>query len=92
MTSDELAYVERLMAHGNDGHTCDDTRGDCLSAMSAFWSWRGDLLAAARREARLREVIEAVLTDAESQHPGGWGPDVTTVAFLRAALADEADR
>ena len=39
---------------------------------------------------RLRTAIQAVLDDAESQHPGGWGPDVTTVAFLRAALAPEA--
>ena len=36
--------------------------------------------------ARLRAAIQAVLDDAESQHPGGWGPDVTTVAFLRAAV------
>jgi hypothetical protein len=28
--------------------------------------------------------------DAESQHPGGWGPDVTTVAILRTLLADTA--
>jgi len=33
-------------------------------------------------EALLRVVID----DAESQHPGGWGPDVTTVAVLRDAL------
>ena len=37
--------------------------------------------------ARLRAAIQAVLDDAESQHPGGWGPDVTTVAILRTALA-----
>ena len=40
---------------------------------------------------RLRTAIQAVLDDAESQHPGGWGPDVTTVAFLRAALAGGDD-
>ena len=53
------------------------------------------------RQAGLREAVEDVLTtlervatDSESQHPGGWGPDVTTVAdlrdcqaILRAALA-----
>jgi len=37
---------------------------------------------------RLRAAIRLVLDDAESQHPGGWGPDVTTVAFLRAALEE----
>ena len=41
--------------------------------------------------ARLRAAIQAVLDDAESQHPGGWGPDVTTVEFLRAALAGGSD-
>jgi hypothetical protein len=39
---------------------------------------------------RLREDIQGVLDDAESQHPGGWGPDVTTVAILRTLLADTA--
>ena len=39
--------------------------------------------------ARLRAAIQAVLDDAESQHPGGWGPDVTTVGILRAALEGE---
>ena len=39
-------------------------------------------------------ILERVVTDSESQHPGGWGPDVTTVEdlrdcqwVLRAALA-----
>ena len=40
---------------------------------------------------RLRTAIQAVLDDAESQHPGGWGPDVTTVEFLRAALAGRSE-
>lgn len=41
--------------------------------------------------ARLREAIQTVLDDAESQHPGGWGPDVTMVAVLREALATPED-
>lgn len=28
-------------------------------------------------------TLDRVVNDAESQHPGGWGPDVTTVADLR---------
>ena len=55
-----------------------------------FTSWEDDLAearAADRAEvARLRAAIEHVLADCESQHPGGWGPDVTTVAYLQAAL------
>ena len=35
---------------------------------------------------RLRQAIETVLADGESQHPGGWGPDITMVAVLREAL------
>ena len=35
----------------------------------------------------LRAAIQFVLDDAESQHPGGWGPDVTMVAVLQDALA-----
>lgn len=38
------------------------------------------------RNNRLREAIETVLADNESQ-PGGWGPDVTMQAVLRNALA-----
>jgi len=38
----------------------------------------------------LRAAIETVLADAESQHPGGWGPDVTTVEVLRKALRGDA--
>lgn len=34
----------------------------------------------------IRSIIERVVQDAESQHPGGWGPDVTTVAQLKDAL------
>ena len=37
--------------------------------------------------ATLRAAIQFVLDDAESQHPGGWGPDVTMVAVLQDALA-----
>lgn len=36
---------------------------------------------------RLRVAIRAVLDDAESR-PGGWGPDVTALAALRAALGE----
>ena len=36
--------------------------------------------------ALLREAVQRVLDDAESQHPGGWGPDVTMVAVLREAM------
>ena len=39
----------------------------------------------------LREALDAldrILADSESQHPGGWGPDVTTVADLRIARDD----
>lgn len=32
---------------------------------------------------RLVAILTDVLDDAESQHPGGWGPDVTTVALIR---------
>ena len=46
------------------------------------------------RQVGLREAVEDVLTtlervvtDSESQHPGGWGPDVTTVADLRDCQA-----
>lgn len=42
--------------------------------------------AAERRVAELEAAVRAVLDDTESQHPGGWGPDVTTVEFLRRAL------
>ena len=50
--------------------------------------WTGSTKGADDAEvARLRAAIQAVLDDAESQHPGGWGPDVTTVAILRTALA-----
>lgn len=37
------------------------------------------------RAAFLEDAIRAVLADEESQD-GGWGPDVTTVAWLRDAL------
>lgn len=36
--------------------------------------------------ARLREAVQRVLDDEESQHPGGWGPDVTMVGVLREAM------
>ena len=36
--------------------------------------------------ARLRTAIQTGLADASSQHPGGWGPDITMVAGLREAL------
>jgi hypothetical protein len=38
----------------------------------------------------LEDAITRVVQDAESQHPGGWGPDVTTVAYLKAALGPQA--
>ena len=38
---------------------------------------------------RMRTAIEFVLADAESQHPGGWGPDITMVEVLKKALKDE---
>ena len=47
---------------------------------------RGAVSAAQQEIERLRAAIRTVLDDAESQHPGGWGPDVTMVAVLRAAL------
>ena len=47
-----------------------------------------DLRSALERiAAKVTEVIE----DSESQHPGGWGPDVTTVAVLREARDDLLD-
>ena len=53
--------------------------------------WTGSTKRADVEVARLRAAIQAVLDDAESQHPGGWGPDVTTVGILRAALAGGPD-
>ena len=44
------------------------------------------LAAAQGRIAVLEQAIETVLADGESQHPGGWGPDITMVAVLREAL------
>lgn len=44
--------------------------------------------ALAAENARLRTAIQTVLADGESQHPGGWGPDITMVAVLRKALDD----
>lgn len=32
-------------------------------------------------------TLDQVVNDSESQHPGGWGPDVTTVALLRDCQA-----
>ena len=60
-----------------------------LAALPPGWCGHdGPLGPYYRREiARLRAAIQAVLDDAESQHPGGWGPDVTTVGILHAALA-----
>lgn len=37
------------------------------------------------REATLRAAVQEVLDDEESG-PGGWGPDVTTVFTLKAAM------
>ena len=31
---------------------------------------------------RLAEDLTVVIDDAESQHPGGWGPDITTVRMI----------
>lgn len=45
-----------------------------------------DLHAAKARIVALEQAIQTVLADDESQHPGGWGPDVTTVGVLRRAL------
>ena len=36
--------------------------------------------------ATLRTAVQRVLDDEESQHPGGWGPDVTMVAVLKEAM------
>ena len=36
--------------------------------------------------ALLREAVQRVLDDGESQHPGGWGPDITMCAVLREAM------
>lgn len=41
---------------------------------------------AAAKLAILREAVQRVLDDGESQHPGGWGPDVTMVEVLREAM------
>jgi len=68
---------------------------DILAALPPDWTlvprvatadWTGSTKRADSEVARLRAAIQAVLDDAESQHPGGWGPDVTTVGILRAAL------
>lgn len=42
--------------------------------------------AAAAKLATLRTAVQTVLDDEESQHPGGWGPDVTMVGVLREAM------
>jgi hypothetical protein len=34
---------------------------------------------------RVAVLLTVILDDSESQHPGGWGPDVTTVVELREA-------
>jgi hypothetical protein len=31
-------------------------------------------------------TLQRVVDDSESQHPGGWGPDVTTLADLRDCI------
>lgn len=33
------------------------------------------------------DLLQRVIDVSESQHPGGWGPDVTTVELLRNARA-----
>jgi len=52
---------------------------------------------AAPAEGRVAEVVAlltTVIEDAESQHPGGWGPDVSMVKVLKVARAtlEGADR
>jgi len=41
---------------------------------------------AAAKLAALRAAVQQVLDDEESQHPGGWGPDITMVGVLREAM------
>ena len=49
---------------------------------------KAEAQAASQQEVeRLRAAIHTVLADGESQHPGGWGPDVTMLGVLLAALA-----
>ncbi len=43
---------------------------------------------AAERDGLVR-TIRFVLADAESQHPDGWGPDITMVDVLKRALKGE---
>jgi hypothetical protein len=50
-------------------------------------NYKAQLEAANLQVSALRKAIERVLADAESQHPGGWGPDVTMVGVLRDALS-----
>lgn len=45
-----------------------------------------ELLALLDRISELEAAITTVLADGESQHPGGWGPDVTMCGVLQRAL------
>lgn len=68
---------------------------DCRESASGVCTMHnGSTTAPDERQAGLRSAVEDVLTtlervvtDSESQHPGGWGPDVTTVADLRDCQA-----
>jgi len=64
MTPEKLDELEREVAlHTANGHSCNDTRSDCLTMMEWLWDERADLIAAARREAALREALDAAYAE-----------------------------
>lgn len=54
----------------------DFTRNIMAEAIASALRARDEVIAECRRN------IAAVVDDAESKHPGGWGPDVSTVGLL----------
>lgn len=77
--------------HPRMWHLLDDALEQARGALAATPSDARERPVAL--DAELREAVDDVLVtlqrvvdDSESQHPGGWGPDVTTVADLRDCI------
>lgn len=100
-TPDLRAALDAAASHEGT-HTCSSEKvhRHMRALRAAIEEWVREVADARATPAPLDvraavEKLTAILDDAESQHPGGWGPDVTTVASLRAvrdALAAEYDR